>query len=217
MKENLLFSKFRNKSEKEKKLSSGSFFFVFLSLILSILCFFIYLVKNSSFEENKIDAMRVSLQSSFTQTTPLFQWAKPSFEASQVAVFHQSQIAKMFPKSQISQDLANDEIAIFLPTNSIFVETSDDFKSSANVFFAQLKSLLNAAFVKNKYVVDIILFEDLPTSQDYPIFNHLTTLRAQKISDKMNRTAIGEMMYSIGIEKGNARYFKLHFRKRSVQ
>lgn len=214
MQNDILFQKHKTKSFSQKKAPFKHFSFVFLSLILAILCFFIYLLSQSSFEKVKVDAVRTSLQSSFNSSLPLFQSLKPSFEASQVALYHQSLIAKTFPASQISQDLVNDEISLYLPIDNIFEKTSANFTPISSIFFQQLKSLLNAPFVKNKYVVDFIVFEDLTKTQSYPIFSNLTTSRAQQIHDKLQRIGVSDTLYSVGIEKGNAQLFKLHFRKR---
>ena len=201
------------KKPKKKSLST-SFSFVFLSLILCLLCFFIYLVQNSSFEKVKVEALKVSLQSSFSRSVSLFGQNGPSFEASQVAIYHQNQIAKMFPKSQIEQDFIKDEISIFIPASAVFKETDITFQPTANVLFLQIASLLNNRFIKNKYMMDFILFEDLTLEQNYPIFEHLTTQRLEKIANKMYRMDLPDENISFGIEKGNAAYLKLHFRKR---
>ena len=209
-----LFSQLRKTTSPQKKSLSFSFSFVFLSLILCLLSFFIYLVQNSSFEKVKVDALKMSLHSSFAQSTSFFAQNAPSFEASQVVVYHQTQIAKMFPKSEIEQDLINDEISIFIPITALFKETSTELQPSANVLFYQITSLLNNRFIKNKYTMDFILFEDIPKEQNYPIFEHLTTERLNIITDKMYSMNLPKNSFSVGIEKGNGAFSKLHFRKR---
>ena len=210
----ILFSKTQKTAQEKKKSLLSSFSFVFLSLTLCLLSFFIYLVQNSSFEKVKVDALKMSLHSSFTKSTSLFAQNTPSFEASHVAIYHQNQIAKMFPKSEIKQDLINDEISIFIPTNALFKETDIEFQPTANVLFYQIASLLNNPFIKNKYMMDFILFEDVSTEQNYPIFEHLTTQRLNTIAKKMYQMNLPENNFSVGMEKGNATYLKLHFRKR---
>ena len=207
-------SKKQIESNNKKKLSTPNFSFVFLSLILCLLCFFIYLVQNSTFEKVKVDALKVSLQTSFSQNQPLFQKVRPSFEIRQIATFHQKKIAKIFTHSKIHQDLINDEISIFIPTNAIFKETSSEFQTTASVLFHQIDSLFKNDLIKNKYIMDFVLFEDLTKEQNFPIFEHLTTQRLQKFSERIKDTSLLLKNYSIGIEKGDASFLKLHFRKR---
>ena len=173
-------------------------------------------MQNSSVEKVKVEALKISLQSSFPRSISFFSENPPSFEASQVALYHQQQIAKMFPKSKIEQDLINDEISIFIPSVSVFKETNTSFKPSADVLFSQINSLLNNQSIKNKYTMDFIFFEDLTEEQNYPIFEHLTTKRAQVIANKLYELNLDKKNFSIGIEKGNSNHIKLHFRKQEV-
>ena len=209
MPENIRCSDFK----KCKKGVNTSFYFIFLSLVLSILCFFIFLVHQSSFEASKVDALKTSLKNSFN-TASVFQTAQPSVEASQVAIYHQSQIAKMFPNSEILQDLINDEITIFIPSSDIFYETLSDFKPTSAVLFKQIHSLLSSSIVKNKYTVDFVLFDDLTTKQNYPVYSHLSTQRLEKIKAHLDEIGIRQNAYTLGVEKGSDDKVKLHFRKR---
>ena len=122
----------------------------------------------------------------------------------------------MFPNSQIKQDLINDEISIFIPIDALFKETSINFQPSANVLFLQIESLLKNNFIKNKYIMDFILFEDLTEEQNYPIFEHLTTQRLSVVAEKLYQMDLLHNNFSVGIEKGNAQNIKLHFRKRRL-
>ena len=138
----------------------------------------------------------------------------PSFEASQLAIYYQNTIAKVFPLSEIKQNLINDEVSIFIPISVLFKETDKIFSSKADIFFNQIKNLLEKDFIQRKYVMDFILFEDLISSQSYPVYEHITTQRLEKVDKKMAQHGILAQNYSVGIEKGEADFFKLHFRRR---
>ena len=199
--------------KKNKKGFNTSFYFIFLSLVLSVLCFFIFLVHQSSFEPSKVDALKTSLKNSFA-TTNTFQKIQPSVEASQVAIYHQSQIVKMFPNSEILQDLINDEITIFISNSDIFYPTLPDLKPTSAVLFKQIASLLPSPIIKDKYVLDFVLSDDLTTKQNYPIYSHLSTQRLEKIKTYLDKIGIKESAYTLAVEKGSDDKIKLHFRKR---
>ena len=63
-------------------------------------------------------------------------------------------------------------------------------------------------------MIDFILFEDLGKNQDFPIYKHLTTERLETLKSTIENITADKKSYSIGVEKGNAHFIKLHFRKR---
>ena len=214
MHENILSEKEKNDFEKKQKTTGEFLLFIFLSLILCFLCFFIYLVKNSSFEKVKVDALQSSIQKSFSHSPSFFQKLKPSTQANHIIIYYQTKIAKDFPFSKIEQDFLNDEVLIFLPIDSLFKITSFEFNQKSNLFIKQIEALLKSKFLANKYIIDFILFEDLGKNQDFPIYKHLTTERLEILKSTIENIASDKKSYSIGIEKGNANFIKLHFRKR---
>ena len=62
--------------------------------------------------------------------------------------------------------------------------------------------------------MDFILFEDLTSYQTYPVYEYITTQRLEEVDKKLVQHGILAQNYSVGIEKGEADFFKLHFRKR---
>ena len=214
MAENFLFGKHQTLSVSSKKAAPVSFSVIFLSLILTILSFFIYLVCTSSFENIKFEAAKSSLHSSFSFQIPLFQKVSPSNELSGIVLYHQNNIALSFPSSEIHQDPVNDEVTILIKSDLIFEKTTSTLTPHAHVLFNQMKNLLNTTLIRNKYVVDFILFEDLTQSQNYPVFNEITTERLQKISEKMKGLSVDESLYGVGIEKNDRHELKIHFYKR---
>ena len=213
MQDNFLFGKHQTIHTQNKKAASFSFSFVFLSLILTILSFFIYLVYSSSFEDVKIEAAKSSLHSSFNSRVPLFQKMNPSNESNNIVFYYQGNIQLVFPSSQIYQDLADDEVSILIDSNLIFEKTTAKLTPHANILFNQIKSLLNTNFVKEKYVVDFVLSEDLTYAQNYPVFNEITTERVQQIREKLQNLSVPENIYGVGIEKGDKPLLKIHFYK----
>ena len=95
----------------------------------------------------------------------------------------------------------------------MFEKTTSDLTSHANLLFNQMKTLLNTNFVKDKYVVDFVLYEDLTRSQNYPVFNEITTERAQRIQEKLRGLSVSENIYGVGIEKNDKPLLKIHFYK----
>ena len=215
MAENFLFGKHQSLSTNNKKAAPFSFSFVFLSLILTILCFFIYLVYSSSFEKAKFEAAKSSLYSSFNFHIPLFQKKAISNELSTILLYHQNNIALSFPSSEIHQDPINDEVSILINSDLIFENATSTLTPHAHILFNQIKNLLNTDFIRDKYVTDFILFEDLTHSQNYPVFNEITTERLQKIYEKMKGLSVDEDMYGVGIEKSDKHDLKIHFYRRS--
>lgn len=213
MEDNFLFGKHHSLSVNNKKAAPVSFSFVFLSLILMLLSFFIYLVYTSSFEKVKFEAAKSSLHSSFSFYIPLFQKKGLSHESNNIASFHKNNIALIFPSSEIHQDPTNDEVTILINSDLIFEKTTSNLTSHATILLNQIKTLLNSNLIKGKYVVDFILFEDLTNSQNYPVYNEITTERLQKISEKMKRISVPDSVFGVGIEKGDKPEFKIHFYK----
>lgn len=213
MEDNFLFGKHQTLSVHNKKASPASFSFVFLSLILTILSFFIYLVCTSSFEKIKFDAAKSSLHSSFNFHIPLFQRKSFSISSNGIVSFHKNNVALIFPSAEIHQDPTSDEVTILIKSDLIFEKGTSNLTSHANILLNRIKSLLNARIIKDKYIVDFILFEDLTNSQNYPIFNEITTERLQKISEKMKRISVPDNMFGVGLEKGDKPEFKIHFYK----
>ena len=211
MEDNFLFGKQQMLSIHNKKAAPVSFSFVFLSLILTILSFFIYLVYTSSFEKIKFEAAKSSLHSSFNFYIPLFQKKALSNGSNSIVSFHKDNIALVFPSAEVHQDPTNDEVTILIKSDLIFEKATSKLTSHAHILFNQIKSLLNTNLVKDKYVVDFILFEDLTTSQNYPVFNEITTERLQKISEKMKAISVPENVFGVGIEKSDKPEFKIHF------
>lgn len=213
MENNFLFDKRQTLNIRNKKAAPFSFSFVFLSLILVLLSFFIYLVYTSSFEKIKFEAAKSSLRSSFNFHVPLFQKKASSTEANKIASFHQNNIALIFPTSEVLQDLNHDELTILIESDLLFEKMTSNMTSHANLLFNQMKALLNTNFVKDKYVVDFVLYEDLTKSQNYPIFNEITTERVQRIQEKLQGLGVPENIYGVGIEKNDRPLLKIHFYK----
>ena len=213
MDDNFLFGKQQTLSVYSKKAAPVSFSFIFLSLTLTILSFFIYLVYTSSFEKVKFEAAKSSLYSSFNLHIPLFQRRASSTESNSIVTFHKNNIALIFPFSEIHQDPTSDDVTILIKSDLIFEKSTSNLTSHANILLNQIKSLMNTSLIKDKYVVDFILFEDLTQSQNYPVFNEITTERLQKISEKMKRISVPENVFGVGIEKSDKPDFKIHFYK----
>jgi hypothetical protein len=214
MHKDILSVKEKKDFQKKQKTTGEFFLFVFLSLILCLLCFFIYLVKNSSFEKVKVEALQSSIEESFSRKHSFFQEIYPSNQANHIIIYYRTKIEKDFPFSKIKMDIFNDEVLIFLPIDSLFKTTSFEFNPKSKLFIKQIEGLLKSKFLEDKYIVDFILFEDLGKNQDFPIFKHLTTERLEALKATIESIAADKKSYSIGIEKGNDNFIKLHFRKR---
>ncbi len=181
----------------------GAFSFIFLSLMLLILCFFIKMISVSDFEQIKIDAVATSVQSAFKPTRNTFSFFRPTFIPAGSVLQAQELFTQSFDKALIHQRGNGRVLEVALPTQEIFVPYQDNLTPKAKLFLKKSVDVLQTKS-SDSFEVGLTQFIDLPTDGTYPVYSHLASRRVQKVVEYLLSLNVPERFIQVGFQKGNA-------------
>lgn len=181
----------------------GAFSFIFLSLILLILCFFIKIISVSNFEQIKIDAVATSVQSAFQPSKSKLTFFHPSFMPVGPVLMSQELFQQSFKEARIHQSWNGQTLFVTLPDKDVFQPFQETLTPKAKLFFQNMAHFLQT-HTQIPYELGLTHYIDLPADGNYPLFSHLAARRAQKIAEYWVSLDIPEQAIHVGFEKGEA-------------
>lgn len=179
----------------------GAFSFIFLSLMLVILCFFIKIISISDFEQIKIDAVTTSVQSAFQSARSRITFFHPSFMPSGPVVMSQELFQHAFEDAAVQQSWDGQMLFVSLPEEALFQPFQDTLTPEAKHFFKNLAHFLQTHH-PDSYEIGFTHLIDLPTDGSYPVYSHLAARRAQKTADYWISSGIPAQTIHVGFQKG---------------
>ena len=181
----------------------GAFSFIFLSLILLILCFFIKIISVSNFEQIKIDAVATSVQSAFQSSRSKLTFFHPSFMPAGSVLTSQELFRQSFEEAQIHQSWNGQTLFVTLPEQDVFQPFQETLTPKAKHFFHSMALFLQT-HPEASYEIGLTHYIDLLANGNYPLYSHLAARRAQKIAEYWVSLDIPEQAVHVGFEKGDA-------------
>lgn len=180
-----------------KQDKKNAFYFLFLSLMLMIFCFFIKLVSVSNFGQVKVNAVTSSLQATFGKSKKSF--FQPDFAPNALTSMIQSLAKQSF--QQVKFQETNTVFKMTIPCGDVFVNSKEDVLPQALDFLKKLSFYLSKQ--KKPYPLTFLTYIDLPMNGSYPVYSHLAEKRSQNIVDYLNSFGIPHSQIISGFKQGN--------------
>lgn len=186
------------------KTKRSAFSFIFLSLILLILCFFIKIISISNFEKIKVDAVKTSVHSVFSSSKSKLTFFHPSYKPISLVILSQKIFEELFDDAQIQQSWDGQTLLVTLKESDLFIPFQEKATSRAKKLTQKLSSFLKKHDNSFQFELSFIHFIDLPADGTYPIYENLPSRRAKEIARIWIENGIPKETIQTGVQKGEA-------------
>lgn len=174
-----------------------SFMFVFLSLFVILLCFFAYLISQSSFDKTRVNATKISLAETFQ--------SKTSDDFIQITTSEyffnpktKQQVESLFPKAKISFNQTSNTLKLTFEKKEF---SSTDILNAGH--------FLNAQYPNKKMF--ILISTEKNTETFYPVYENKSTDTAGMILNTIKQNNLSSDNIIIGLKNDGKDYIDIIF------